>query len=133
MRVTHPKSCYALIIRSLELRYSYGNFHKRKSILPENILRPEKVEKVVNRATDKVHDKCATRKSFASSLHGNGNKISCGTSDEAAATNEKSVPYDFRYGYSSSGCWPSWAFHMHSVIFISVKTAVNEDSSGEHA
>ena len=21
--------------------------------------------------------------------------------------------------YSLSGCWPSWAFHMHSVIFMS--------------
>ena len=35
--------------------------------------------------------------------------------------------------YSSSGCWPSWAIHAHSVIFISVKTAVKEDSSGEQA
>ena len=35
--------------------------------------------------------------------------------------------------YSASGCWPSWAFHMHSVIFISVKTAVNDESSGEQA
>ena len=35
--------------------------------------------------------------------------------------------------YSSSGCWPSWAFHIHSVIFMSVKTAVKEDSSGEQA
>ena len=35
--------------------------------------------------------------------------------------------------YSSSGCWPSWAFQAHSVIFISVNTAVKEDSSGEQA
>ena len=35
--------------------------------------------------------------------------------------------------YSASGCWPSWAFHMHSVIFMSEKTAVKEDSSGEQA
>ena len=35
--------------------------------------------------------------------------------------------------YSSSGCWPSCAFHMHSVIFMSVKTAVKDDSSGEQA
>ena len=33
----------------------------------------------------------------------------------------------------SSGCWPSWAFHAHSVIFMSEKTAVKDDSSGEQA
>ena len=33
----------------------------------------------------------------------------------------------------SSGCCPSCAFHAHSVIFMSVKTALKEDSSGEHA
>ena len=32
-----------------------------------------------------------------------------------------------------SGCCPSCAFHAHSVIFMSVKTAVNEESSGEQA
>ena len=32
-----------------------------------------------------------------------------------------------------SGCWPSWAFHAHSVIFISEKVAVKDDSSGEQA
>lgn len=37
------------------------------------------------------------------------------------------------FNYSASGCWPSWAFHMHSVIFMSEKTAVKEDSSGEQA
>ena len=35
--------------------------------------------------------------------------------------------------YSLSGCCPSCAAHMHSVTFISEKTAVNDDSSGEHA
>jgi len=33
--------------------------------------------------------------------------------------------------WTSSGCWPSWAFQAHSVIFMSEKTAVKEDSSGE--
>ena len=33
--------------------------------------------------------------------------------------------------YSLSGCWPSWAGHAHSVIFISEKSAVKDDSSGE--
>ena len=37
-----------------------------------------------------------------------------------------------RAGYAS-GCWPSWAFHMHSVIFMSENTAVKDDSSGEQA
>ena len=32
-----------------------------------------------------------------------------------------------------SGCCPSCAFHAHSVIFMAVKTAVNEESSGEQA
>ena len=36
-------------------------------------------------------------------------------------------------GYSSSGCWPSWAFQAHSVTLMSVNDAVKEDSSGEHA
>ena len=36
-------------------------------------------------------------------------------------------------GYSSSGCWPSWASHLHSVSSIWVKTALKEDSSGEQA
>ena len=40
--------------------------------------------------------------------------------------------YEFT-SYSSSGCWPSWAFQAHSIIFISVNTAVKEDSSGEQA
>ena len=35
--------------------------------------------------------------------------------------------------YSLSGCCPSCAAHMHSVTFISEKTAVNDDSSGEQA
>ena len=35
--------------------------------------------------------------------------------------------------YYSSGCCPSWAFHMQGVILMSVKTAVKEDSSGEQA
>ena len=35
--------------------------------------------------------------------------------------------------YSSSGFCPSWAFHAHSVIFISVNTAVKLESSGLHA
>ena len=35
--------------------------------------------------------------------------------------------------YSLSGCCPSCAAHMHSVTFMSEKTAVNDDSSGEHA
>lgn len=35
--------------------------------------------------------------------------------------------------YSLSGCCPSWAFHAHSVIFISEKMAVKDDSSGEQA
>ena len=32
-----------------------------------------------------------------------------------------------------SGCCPSCAFHAHSVIFMPLKTAVNEESSGEQA
>ena len=32
-----------------------------------------------------------------------------------------------------SGCWPSCAFHAHSVIFMSENTAVKDDSSGEQA
>ena len=40
--------------------------------------------------------------------------------------------WGFNYPYSF-GCWPSWAFHMHSVIFMSEKTAVKEDASGEQA
>ena len=39
----------------------------------------------------------------------------------------------FCHTHSLSGCWPSCAFHIHSVIFISVNTAVNDDSSGEQA
>ena len=35
--------------------------------------------------------------------------------------------------YFLSGCWPSWAFQAHSVIFMSEKTAVKDDSSGEQA
>ena len=35
--------------------------------------------------------------------------------------------------YSASGCWPSWAFHIHSVTFMSENTAVKEESSGEQA
>ena len=41
--------------------------------------------------------------------------------------------YRFPAGQFSSGCCPSWAFHMHSVTFMSVNTAVKEDSSGEQA
>ena len=36
-------------------------------------------------------------------------------------------------GYSSSGCWPSWASHLHSVSSILVNTALKEESSGEQA
>ena len=32
-----------------------------------------------------------------------------------------------------SGCWPSWASHLHSVMAISVKTAVKLESSGLQA
>ena len=32
-----------------------------------------------------------------------------------------------------SGCWPSCAFHAHSVSCMLLKTAVNDESSGEHA
>ena len=34
---------------------------------------------------------------------------------------------------SASGCCPLWAFHWHSIICISVNTALKEDSSGEQA
>ena len=45
---------------------------------------------------------------------------------------KRGVVYSHIY-FSSSGCCPSWAFHIHSVIFMSEKTAVKEDSSGEQA
>ena len=35
--------------------------------------------------------------------------------------------------YYSSGFCPSWARHWHSPICILEKTALNEESSGEHA
>ena len=35
--------------------------------------------------------------------------------------------------YSLSGCCPSCANHLHSVISIFVKVALNEESSGLHA
>ena len=37
------------------------------------------------------------------------------------------------FSYFSSGCCPSCAFHAHSVIFISVNTALKLDSSGLQA
>ena len=36
-------------------------------------------------------------------------------------------------GRAQSGCWPSWAFHAHSVIFMSVNTALKLESSGLQA
>ena len=37
------------------------------------------------------------------------------------------------FAYISSGCWPSWANHLHPVNSIFVKTALKEESSGEQA
>ena len=35
--------------------------------------------------------------------------------------------------YSSSGGWPLWAGHLHSVRLMSVKVARKEEASGEQA
>ena len=35
--------------------------------------------------------------------------------------------------FYQSGCCPSWAFHAHSVNFMSVKTALKDDCSREQA
>ena len=40
---------------------------------------------------------------------------------------------DFTNCYSSSGCCPSCASHLHSVISIFVKVALKEESSGLQA
>ena len=59
----------------------------------------------------------------------------CGMADtvtEATALNP-AIEGDVSVDHASSGCWPSWAFQAHSVILISVNTAVKLESSGLHA
>ena len=61
--------------------------------------------------------------------------VSCDKKDEnetCSACGGRNVR-PFGRGRAQSGCWPSWAFHAHSVIFMSVNTALKLESSGLQA
>ena len=61
--------------------------------------------------------------------------VSChkkGGSETCGACGGRNVR-PFGRGRTQSGCWPSWAFHAHSVIFMSVNTALKLESSGLQA
>ena len=59
----------------------------------------------------------------------------CGMADTVTEANalNPAIEGDVSADHASSGCWPSWAFQAHSVILISVNTAVKLESSGLHA